>query len=326
VGEQRELEQQQLLVGQPAAGGLHVGRAPRTVPRRERVAPQRQPALHPQGRRDGIGDALHRARQRLLGQAAQDAGRDAGGRVVDRHQAADRPDLAAGGLLRGGDELVRADGQLQARRAAARVAAGQDDRAGLQRPHEERLVEPHEAGARAVAVLDVRDDDAQVPPPGAALANAQDAAEDGGELALLDLRQPAHVGQVLVAERQRLQHVADGLQPELRQRPAEPRRDVERLQEASRVGGRAGTRKGRLERGGERRRRHRARAVGVATVRSASSRLASRRAPLAVRSPRTSIARMRRTSTPENSESGTRTEPSGAKPVTASGIAKLPIG
>ena len=79
-----------------------------------------------------------------------------------------------------------------------------------------------------MTVLDVSHHDAQVPPPGAALPDAYDAAQDGGELALLDLREAPHVGQVLVAEGQALQQVADGLQAELGEGRPQPGRDVER--------------------------------------------------------------------------------------------------
>ena len=127
VAQQRDLQQQQLLVGQPVArrrGAL--GRA-RPVAGVDGVAAQRQPVAHPQRRRQRVADAGD-AGQRRARQVAQRARRDLRRRVVDGREAEHRAGLAAVGLLGRGDDLERLHRDLRRPGDGAHLA-----------PHQQRM-------------------------------------------------------------------------------------------------------------------------------------------------------------------------------------------
>ena len=117
---ERDLQQQQLLVGQAVARDARVLRRARRVQRCDRVAPQRQAARDADAHRQRIGDRVG-ARQVLLDELAQRARRERARRVVDRDDAARVQPFAR---LR--QHLVLAHGQLE-------PAAGAHGGAQLQR-------------------------------------------------------------------------------------------------------------------------------------------------------------------------------------------------
>ena len=117
---ERDLQQQQLLVGQAVARDARLLGRLRRVQRGDGVAAQRQAPRHAQGDGQRIGDRV-RARQVLLDELAQHARRERARGVVDGHDAA-----RVQPLPRLGEHLVLAHGQLEpaARRARSRASAG----------------------------------------------------------------------------------------------------------------------------------------------------------------------------------------------------------
>ena len=78
--------------------------------RTQRVAPQRQAVAHPQLDGEWICNAVDQVRNRVADEGTQNARRDLGRRVVDRHQPWPHRRQLVGATR----HLVRLDGQLGA--------------------------------------------------------------------------------------------------------------------------------------------------------------------------------------------------------------------
>ena len=130
-----DLQQQELLVGEPLARDARIGRVARGVQRHDRVTPQRQPPREAQLERHRVGDRVG-AREMPLDQLAHRARRERARGVVDGDDAA-----RVQPLPRLGQHLVLAHRQLEPAAGAHRGAQLQQ-LPRQQRAREEALVEP----------------------------------------------------------------------------------------------------------------------------------------------------------------------------------------
>ena len=128
---QRQLEDEQLVEGEPLPSLLGLLERARLVDRRQRVASERQPALRLQRRRQRVGMVGHE-RQRRLDELAQLRRRDLLARRIDRREV---------GRRRAAVEVERAHGEAEAVRGAAQTHV----RARLQLLLQPGLVEPGRA-------------------------------------------------------------------------------------------------------------------------------------------------------------------------------------
>ncbi len=163
-----DLEDEQLLEGEPRAAAFRLGEVVRAVDGGERVALEREPFAFAQLRGQRVED-VRRERQRKIDDAAHARRRDLLRRRIDRREVGGGARLA---------EVVRA--RLEAE--AAELAAHADLRSGRELVGEPRLVEPVH-GDRVAAVVDARDD----PRPPAAhrlLLGPEDTSGDDALLAV----------------------------------------------------------------------------------------------------------------------------------------------
>ena len=230
MAQQRELQQQELLVGQAATRGLERVAGARLMPRLERVAAQRQAMAQPQFDGHRIGDAVDQVVERLADEAAQHARRDLARRVVHGDQAG-----AERGPLGVVEHLVAAHRQLRAARADLERAARHQPRARLEGSRQVPLVEPGERQlARVVAQAGLQD--AQATTPRGPLRDRADPADHGDLLLAAEnrLRDRLLRRQVLEAKRQLVDQVAARLDAERTQRGDALGRAGDRLPERER--------------------------------------------------------------------------------------------
>ena len=212
----RELEDEQLVEGEPPPPFLGLLERARPVQRDERVAAQRQAALGLQGSRERIR-AIVGERQRRLDEVAELRRRDLLARGVDRCEV---------GRRRAPVQVVRTDREP----VAVRRAAQPHPRAGRQLVLEPWLVEPRRRDL-ARPVGDLRREDLQAP-AAAADRRAHDLALDQHLLLAEELRDHPLRRRPLVAARTVVEEVADPLEAELRepllQRRPDPGKCLER--------------------------------------------------------------------------------------------------
>ena len=211
-----DLEDEELLEGEPRAAAFRLGEVVRPVHGGERVALERKPLAFAQLRGQRVGD-VRRERQREIDDAPHARRRDLLRSGIDGREVGGSARLA---------EVVRA--RLEAE--AAELAAHADLRSGHELVGEPRLVEPVHADGVG-AVVDARDD----PRPPAAhrlLLGPEDTSGDDALLAVAQRRDLHLVGGRLVAARPVLEDVPDGREAELRELALDRRADAGQRVEA----------------------------------------------------------------------------------------------
>ena len=166
--QQRELEQQELLVREPAARDARLILVARRVQGRERVAAERKVTGHAKRRRQRLGHRVETV-QVPHGEVVQQTAGKRAGRVVDRDDADGVQALAVCAL----QQLVLAHRDLEPARPGTHLSVHLHERPRLEHPCEVALVEPDGAdGSRLVD--DLRGHDPEVAAARRALAHRLD--------------------------------------------------------------------------------------------------------------------------------------------------------
>ena len=241
VQQQTRLHEQQLLEHQALARTPGLRERARQVHGRDRVGAAGQALAHEQLRRQRVRQPAHHRRQ-LVDQPAQELRRDLLARGVHRHDALGVDPLP--GLLL--EDLVALDHELLAPALRPEGAADAQPHALGEHLGEVLLVEPDGLdGAGVVAHQHL--DDVHAAAGGALGAHAHDLAADRGLLAHLEVADGLAVAEVLVAAREVLDEVADGLEPEGLEATGDAGRDVlelgQRALERGGIEGEAGDRR-----------------------------------------------------------------------------------
>ena len=208
VQQQAELHEEELLEHQALARRACLAERPRQVHGGDRVCSCRQTLAREQVRRQRVGKPAHH-RHELMHEGAQQLGRDlfAGGVHRDHALGVDALTLL---LL---EDLVPFDHELLAPALRPERAAQAQPHPLREHPGEVLLVEPHGVHGAGVVAHEHLDD--VHPPPRRALgAHAHHLAADGRLLPDLEVADGLAVAEVLVAAREVLDEVADGLQAE----------------------------------------------------------------------------------------------------------------
>ena len=152
-----KLEQQQFLIRQSLTRRL-VGIEPaRLMAGTQRIATQRQAMTHAQLDRERVGNAVDQVRNRLADKGTQDARRDLGRGVIDRHETGTHRRQ----LVRTARHFVRLDGQLGTPSAQLQRTAHHQARTRLKRAREIALIEPRQRNlARLVRQTRLQDAEA----------------------------------------------------------------------------------------------------------------------------------------------------------------------
>ena len=207
-----DLEDEQLLEGEPLSSRFGLAEVAWPVHRRERVALQRQALALTQLGWKRIGE-MRRERKRGVHHAPHRRGGDLLGRRVDRREVGRGACLVA--------DVVGAGLEAE----AAELAAQADLGSRLQPIGEPGLVEPGDAD-RGRVVGDARDDPRPAPPAHRALLDVEDTAADDHLLTLAESGDRHLVGGGLVPSRPVLEHVPHGREPELPELPSGRRGDA----------------------------------------------------------------------------------------------------
>ena len=253
-----DLEDEQLLEGEPLPPGLRLTEVTGTMHRSERVPFQREPFPLAQFCGQRIRN-MSRERKCCVHDTPHRRGGDLLGGRVDRGEVGRRARFVA--------DVVGAGLEAEATELPAQPDLG----SGLEPVGEPRLVEPGDAD-RGRVVGDPRDDPRPPPPAHRPLLDVEDATADHDLLALAERSDGDFVRSRFVAPRPVLEHVANGGEAELAELPlrrrGHSRERVESGLEALRTDGTRRRRPGpglvqacedRLLTGGCHRPRHRAR-------------------------------------------------------------------
>ncbi len=237
VQQQSQLHEEQFLEHQTLAGDLRLRERARQVHGRDRVGPAGQTLSHEQPRRQGVRQPAHHRRHRVH-EPAQELGGDLLTGRVDGDDALRVHALPV--LLV--EDLVPLDHERLASALRTERPAQAEPHALLEHPGQVPLVEPHRFD-RTRVVADQHADDVDPPPRGAVGADAHDLAADGRLLPHLQIADLLAVAKILVATREVLDEVADGLEAEGGQATGDRGRHVleigERAGEDGRVEGEA---------------------------------------------------------------------------------------
>ena len=241
VQQQADLHEQEFLEHQPLARRARLTERARQVHRGDRVRPTRQTLAHEEVRRQRVGEPAHHRRE-LMHQGPQQLRRDllAGG--VHRDHALGVHALPL--LLL--EDLVPLDHELLPPALRPEGAAQTQPHPLGEHPREVLLVEPHGVHGAGVVAHEHLDD--VHPPARRALgAHADHLAADGRLLPDLEVADGLAVAEVLVAAREVLDEVADGLQAERLETAGDLRRHAlevrQRALEGRGVVGEAGERR-----------------------------------------------------------------------------------
>ena len=242
---QPELEEEELLEDQPAlrrrAEAVQVG--DRGAGRREvhvdqRLAPLDQLLARAHVRRQRVRHLRRQLRQRLVHDRALHLRRQGPRLLVDRDDAAGVQGIFVGLGAGGGfvvalllQDLVLRVLQLQAVRGQLELPEQDDPLVGTEHVGEKRLVEEHRA-QRAGGVAHEQLEDLEPRAPRRPDAAADHVADDGGGRAGTQRGDRLEAAAILVADREAIQQVFDGLQPDPLQVGGAPRADA--LQELQR--------------------------------------------------------------------------------------------
>ncbi len=241
VQQQPHLHQQQFLEHQTLAGQFGLRERPREVHGRDRVGAAGQPLAHQQPGRQRVGEPAHHRRDRVH-EPAQELGGDLLARGVHGHDALGVHPLPV--LLV--EDLVPLDHERLASALGTERPAQAQLHALLQHSAQVPLVEPHGLDRPGV-VTEQHADDVDPPPRGTVRAHADDFSADRGFFPDLEVADLLAVAEVLVAAREVLDEVADGLQAERGQSAGHGGCHVlevgERTGEDGRVEGEAGERR-----------------------------------------------------------------------------------
>ncbi len=183
--EQRELQQEQLLVGEAAPRSFRLGGVRRPVPGGDGVTSQREPPLQANSDRDRVADTVDSVRDGGLDDALDDLARDPGRGVVDGQETAGIGQIGERrrfGVVGSRDHDVGPRSELEPA-TELEVAPDDRDRARRQRAQEVPLVEPGDRSPIAPDIDDIGDDQMEPAAPGRAFGDAQDRDEHGDAIA-----------------------------------------------------------------------------------------------------------------------------------------------